>query len=286
MNKAIDTKQSVPDIIRPTVNQFSIDNKNLPIAVEVADAEACPRYSGITISGVKVQESPDWLKNRLKSIGVGPINNIVDITNYVLHECGQPLHAFDAAEIKGGKVIVRSAKEGEKFVTLDNVERTLVPGNLMICNAENAMCIAGVFGGIGSGIKESTTSVFLESAYFNPASVRKTSKHHGLKTDASFRFERGTDPEITIYALKRAALLIKEIAGGKISSDIVDIYPTPVKPHEINLNLDYLDRFSGDSLDKSRVKKYLLLWVLRLFLKMKRNCCFVFQLTKWMSPDL
>ncbi|MBK7850366.1 MAG: phenylalanine--tRNA ligase subunit beta [Bacteroidetes bacterium] len=257
MNKAIDTKQSVPDIIRPAVNQFSIDNKNLPIAVEVADAEACPRYSGITISGVKVQESPDWLKNRLKSIGVGPINNIVDITNYVLHECGQPLHAFDAAEIKGGKVIVRSAKEGEKFVTLDNVERTLVPGNLMICNAENAMCIAGVFGGIGSGIKESTTSVFLESAYFNPASVRKTSKHHGLKTDASFRFERGTDPEITIYALKRAALLIKEIAGGKISSDIVDIYPTPVKPHEINLNLDYLDRFSGDSLDKSRVKKIL-----------------------------
>ena len=257
LNKAIDTKQNVPDIIRPSVNQFSIDNKNLPIGVEIADAEACPRYSGITISDVKVHESPDWLKNRLKSIGVGPINNIVDITNYVLHECGQPLHAFDADEIKGGKVVVRSAKEGEKFVTLDNVERTLVPGNLMICNTENAMCIAGVFGGIGSGIKTSTTSVFLESAYFNPASVRKTSKHHGLKTDASFRFERGTDPEMTIYALKRAALLIREIAGGKISSDIVDIYPSTVKPHEINLNLDYLDRFSGDALDKNRVKNIL-----------------------------
>lgn len=254
-NKSIDSPAVIPPIIRPEVDLFKVDNQNLKIEVAIEDAAACPRYSAITLTGVKVKESPDWLKNRLKAIGVGPINNIVDITNFVLHECGQPLHAFDAAEIKGGKIIVRSARDGEKFVTLDKVERTLSKGNLMICNTSEAMCIAGVFGGIGSGIKESTTSVFLESAYFNPASIRKTSKFHGLKTDASFRFERGTDPEMTLYALKRAAMLIQEIAGGEISSEIVDVYPSPLVPEEIKLNYEYLNQFSGDKLDHARVKK-------------------------------
>lgn len=271
INKSADVAEPVPSVIKPLVDHFKIANRDLQIKVEIQDKEACPRYSGITISGVQVKESPEWLKNRLKSIGVGPINNIVDITNYVLHESGQPLHAFDAAEIKGGKVVVRSARDGERFVTLDKIERTLSAGNLMICNAEDPMCIAGVFGGIGSGIKETTTSVFLESAYFNPASIRKTSKYHGLKTDASFRFERGTDPEMTVYALKRAALLICEIAGGKISSDIVDIYSNPVAAAEVKLNYDYLDRFSGDRLDRNRVKKILQALGLQLISEDREN---------------
>jgi phenylalanyl-tRNA synthetase beta chain len=241
----------------PPVDNFKIDDKNLSIGVEVVDSMACPRYSGITISGVEVKESPAWLKNKLKSIGVGPINNIVDITNYVLHECGQPLHAFDADEIKGKKVIVRPAKEGEKFITLDKVERTLVAGNLMICNVEEPMCIAGVFGGIKSGISDKTKNIFLESAYFSPASIRKTSKHHGLKTDASFRFERGTDPEITIYALQRAALLMKEIAGGKISSGIVDIYPQPILPATVHLHYRTVDQLVGEVIDRGSIKNIL-----------------------------
>jgi len=251
----IDNNQST--IIFPSVESFKVDNNSLPVSVEVNDTAACPRYSAITISGVEVKESPSWLKNRLKAIGVSPINNIVDITNYVLHECGQPLHAFDADEIKGKKVIVRPAKTGEKFVTLDKVERTLTSENLMICNAEESMCIAGVFGGIKSGISEKTKNIFLESAYFSPSSIRKTSKHHGLKTDASFRFERGTDPEITIYALKRAAILIHEIAGGKISSDIIDIYPEAIAPAIVHLQYRTVDQLVGEVIDRKTIKNIL-----------------------------
>lgn len=241
----------------PNTDTFKVDNTNLPIAVEVKDPTACPRYSGITVSGVTVAESPDWLKNKLKAIGVGPINNIVDITNFVLHEVGQPLHAFDADEIKGKKVVVKLATAGEKFVTLDEAERTLSPDDLMICNAEDSMCIAGVFGGIKSGIKTTTKNIFIESAYFNPGYIRRTSKHHGLKTDASFRFERGTDPEITLYALKRAALLIKEIAGGSISSNVVDIYPVPVQPTMLSVNYERMNKLAGIAIDHAVMKNIL-----------------------------
>ena len=196
---------------------------------------ACPRYSGVTVSNVTVKESPEWLKNKLKLIGLKPINNIVDVTNFVLFETGQPLHAFDAAEIKGGKVMVRTAEAGSKFVTLDGVEREMHPNDLMICNDSSAMCIAGVFGGLGSGVKDTTTSIFIESAWFDSVYIRKTARRHTLSTDASFRFERGTDPNGTIYALKRAALLIKEVAGGEISSEIVDVYPNPVAGFQVDL---------------------------------------------------
>ncbi len=251
----VDSRQST--VVLPSVEKFNIDNNDLKITVDVIDSIACPRYSGITISGVEVKESPSWLKNKLKSIGIGPINNIVDITNYVLHECGQPLHAFDADEIKGKKVIIRPAKEGEKFITLDKVERTLTANNLMICNADESMCIGGVFGGIKSGIIDKTKNIFLESAYFSPASIRKTSKHHGLKTDASFRFERGTDPEITVYALKRAALLIKEIAGGNISSDIIDLYPQPILSATVHLYYKTVDQLVGEVIDRNSIKSIL-----------------------------
>ncbi|HCZ37060.1 MAG TPA: phenylalanine--tRNA ligase subunit beta, partial [Cytophagales bacterium] len=198
----------------PAVDGFKIENKSLTIPVEVENTVACPRYSAVTLSGVTVSESPEWLKNRLKSIGLSPINNIVDITNFVLHETGQPLHAFDADQITGKKVIVKTLPAGTKFKTLDDKERTLTANDLMICNTAEPMCIAGVFGGIKSGITAATKNIFLESAYFSADYVRKTGMHHQLKTDASFRFERGTDPNLTVYALKRAALLIKEIAGG------------------------------------------------------------------------
>jgi phenylalanyl-tRNA synthetase beta chain len=203
----------------PSVKHFSIDNTDSKIEVSIEDTIACPRYSGLIISDITVLESPVWLKNRLKAIGVRPINNIVDITNYVLHELGQPMHAFDADKIKGNKIIVKKSRDNIKFKTLDLMEHQLSSGDLMICNAKNPMCIAGVFGGAESGVTSTTTTIFLESAYFSSSSVRKSSKRHNLKTEASFRFERGTDPNSTVYALKRAALLIKEIAGGKISSD-------------------------------------------------------------------
>jgi phenylalanyl-tRNA synthetase beta chain len=219
----------------PSVENFKIDNTSLTIPVTVENAEACPRYSGVTISGVTVAESPDWLKGRLHSIGLSPINNIVDITNFVLHELGQPLHAFDADEITGQQVIVKTLPAGTKFKTLDGKERSLAANDLMICNREEGMCIAGVFGGIKSGVSAKTKNIFLESAYFSANYVRKTGIHHQLKTDASFRFERGTDPNNTIFALKRAALLIKEIAGGSISSEIVDVYPTKVENKVIDI---------------------------------------------------
>lgn len=241
-------------ITMPDVSGFKPDNLLLPVPFEVMNDEACPRYSSLTIKGVQVADSPEWLKEKLQVIGVRPINNIVDVTNYVLHELGQPLHAFDADAIIGGKVVVRNANEGEVFVTLDGVERKLHQDDLMICNAEKPMCIAGVFGGAESGVKESTSSVFLESAYFNAVSIRKTSKRHGLKTDASFRYERGTDPEITVYALKRAAMLIKEVAGGEISSEIVDFYPNPVSAFQVSLSYSRVNRLIGEVIPEETVR--------------------------------
>ena len=217
------------ELITPSVSSFKVDKRTLKIDIVVENEKLTPRYCGVTISDIKVKPSPAWLQNRLKAIGLTPKNNIVDVTNYVLHELGQPLHAFDANKIKGNKVIVKTLPAGTKFTTLDDVERILHEEDLMICHADGPMCIAGVFGGKDSGVTENTQSIFLESAYFNPVSVRKTAKRHTLSTDASFRFERGVDPSITEYALKRAALLIKEVAEGTISSNIIDIYPNPIE---------------------------------------------------------
>ena len=248
-----------PDIkvVMPSVDNFKPDNYNYPVKVTVENIEACPRYSGLTISGVKIAESPDWLKNRLKSIGLTPINNVVDVTNFVLHECGQPLHAFDGDKITGNHVIVKTLQEGSKFITLDGKERELSAHDLMICNEEKGMCIAGVFGGIESGVTESTTKIFLESACFNPVYIRKTSRRHGLFTDASFRFERGSDPNITIYALKRASLLIKEVAGGQISSDIIDVYPAPVPDFNVTVSFDRINHLIGKDIEKLTIKNIL-----------------------------
>ena len=228
----------------------------LTIDVKVEDP-ACKRYSGVVISGVTVAPSPQWLKNYITAIGLRPINNIVDITNFVLHETGQPLHAFDANAIEGNQIIVRSAKEGEKFVTLDSVERTLKTGDLVIANAKDAMCIAGVFGGLHSGVSDKTTVIFLESAYFDATSVRRTAKHLGLKTDSSFRFERGTDPEMTITAMNRAANLILEIAGGQISSAITDIYPEKIEPYKIAFSFSNCDDLIGKAIDRNTIKNIL-----------------------------
>ena len=241
----------------PTVKNFKVDNTNLSISVEVENSQLCPRYSGVSISGVKIEKSPEWLENRLKSLGIEPKNNIVDITNFVLHETGQPLHAFDTEKIKGNKVVVKTLNKKTKFTTLDEVERDLSAEDLMICNDKEAMCLAGVFGGLNSGISDNTTSIFLESAYFNPVSVRKTAKRHTLSTDSSFRFERGCDPNMTIYALKRAALLIKEIAGGEISSEIVDIYPKEIQHFEVELNYQKLDSLIGEKVEREAVKSIL-----------------------------
>ena len=241
----------------PAVDDFTIDNTNLDIDVIVEDIEACPRYSGISISGIKVAESPDWLKIKLNSIGVRPINNIVDITNYVLHETGQPLHAFDADMIKGSKVVIRKTEHNTPFTTLDSIERKLDANDLMICHNENGMCIAGVFGGTQSGVTNETVNIFLESAYFDPKHIRKTAKRHGLQSDASFRFERGADPNITIYALKRAAILIKEIAGGSISSEIKDVYSKPVNSLFVDVDLKRVDRLIGKAISRDVIKKIL-----------------------------
>lgn len=241
----------------PSVEGYKQDNSDRKIEVRVEDAENCPRYSGVTITGVKVTESPDWLKNKLRTVGIRPINNIVDITNFVLMEVGQPMHAFDADMIEGGNVVVKKLPEGTMFTTLDGVERKLNGTELMICNEKEGMCIAGVFGGIKSGVTESTTNVFLESAYFNPVSVRKTSKLHGLKTDASFRYERGCDPNITIYALKRAAMLIKELAGGTISSEIIDVYPTSIERAKVDLNYQSMFDLIGKEIPVETIKSIL-----------------------------
>ena len=245
------------ELIKPSVANFKVANTSRTVSVTVEDQEACPRYSSLTISGVEVKDSPNWLKNHLLTIGAKPINNVVDVTNYVLHEMGQPLHAFDADKIIGDKVIVKQLPEGTEFVTLDGAERKLSDKDLMICNAEEGMCIAGVFGGEKCGVKTSTTNVFLESAYFNPVSVRKTAKRHGLNTDASFRYERGTDPNITIYALKRAALLIQELAGGEISSEINDIYPNPIANFEFDFSIVNCNRIIGQEIGEERIKQIL-----------------------------
>jgi len=244
-------------LCRPLVDGFKIDNHNLEIPVEVKNPEACPRYSGVTVSGVTIKESPEWLQRRLKTIGLTPINNVVDVTNFVLYETGQPLHAFDASEIIGNKVIVSTLPAGTKFVTLDTVERSLNENDLMICNTEEGMCIGGVFGGLVSGVKQSTKNIFLESACFDPVFIRKTARRHGLNTDASFRFERGTDPNNVIYALKRAAMLIKEVAGGTISSEIVDIYPDQIADFNVEVSYSNIKRLIGKDLGKETIKNIL-----------------------------
>ncbi|WP_088322844.1 phenylalanine--tRNA ligase subunit beta [Polaribacter tangerinus] len=246
------------ELISPSVSNFHVDERTLRIDVEVEDKEAAPRYCGITITDVTVKDSPEWIQNRLKAIGLTPKNNIVDITNYVLHELGQPLHAFDAQKIKGNKVLVKTLPEGTKFTTLDEVERTLSDEDIMICDEDsNPLCIAGVFGGLESGVSDTTTSIFLESAYFNPVSVRKTAKRHGLNTDASFRFERGIDINMTEYALKRAALLIEEYAGGKMGSDISDFYPEKIEDFQVFLSYESAYRLIGQEIPKETIKNIL-----------------------------
>ena len=242
---------------RPSVENFKTDNNNLPIEIEVKDFDACPRYTGLSIQGVKVAPSPGWLQKRLNAIGLTPINNVVDVTNYVLHETGQPLHAFDVAAIEGKKVVVQQLADKSKFTTLDELERELSNEDLMICNAQEGMCIAGVFGGIQSGVSDNTTDVFLESAYFNPVSVRKTAKRHGLSTDACFRFERSVDPNLVIYALKRAALLIQEVAGGSIASEITDLYPNPIQNFEVSLVYNKVDSLIGEKIDREIIQSIL-----------------------------
>lgn len=241
-------------IERPSCDAFKVDDNSMPIDIVVENPEACMRYAGVSIKGVTVKESPEWLKNKLQIIGLRPINNIVDITNYILHAYGQPMHCFDADKIKGGKVVVRTFPEGTPFVTLDGVERKLSERDLMICNAEEPMCIAGVFGGLDSGTTEETKNVFLESAYFHPTWIRKTARRHGLQTDASFRYERGTDPNNVIYALKQAAMLIKELAGGTISMDIKDVYPAPVEDFKVELEYSYVNSLIGADIAPETVK--------------------------------
>lgn len=244
------------ELITPSVSNFRVDMRTLKIDVNVEEPALAPRYCGLTISGITVHESPKWLQDRLKAIGLTPKNNIVDVTNYVLHELGQPLHAFDAAKITG-KVIVKTLPEGTKFTTLDDVERTLHAEDLMICDEKGPLCIAGVFGGKKSGVTDGTTSIFLESAYFDAVSIRKTAKRHQLNTDASFRFERGIDPTITEYALKRAALLIQEVAGGKITSDVVEVYPKKVEDFSVLLNFSHVFKIIGQEIPKDTIKKIL-----------------------------
>ncbi|HEX9979017.1 MAG TPA: phenylalanine--tRNA ligase subunit beta [Flavobacterium sp.] len=244
------------ELITPSVSKFKVEKRTLKIDVDVKDGKLAPRYCGVTISGIKVKPSPEWLQNRLRSIGLTPKNNIVDVTNYVLHELGQPLHAFDASKITG-KIVVKTVAAGTKFTTLDDTERTLHEEDLMICDDKGPLCIAGVFGGKNSAVSETTNAIFLESAYFNPVSIRKTAKRHGLSTDASFRFERGIDPTITEYALKRAALLIQEVAGGEMTSDVVDIYPKKIEDWTIFLNFNKAAKIIGQELPKETIKKIL-----------------------------
>ncbi|QZK90478.1 phenylalanine--tRNA ligase subunit beta [Flavobacterium sp. CHNK8] len=244
------------ELITPSVSNFRVDKRTLKIDIDVKEPKLAPRYCGVTISGIEVKPSPAWLQNRLKAIGLNPKNNIVDVTNYVLHELGQPLHAFDAAKING-KVVVQTLATGTKFTTLDDIERELHEEDLMICDEKGPLCIAGVFGGKKSGVSESTSSIFLESAYFNPVSIRKTAKRHQLNTDASFRFERGIDPSITEYALKRAALLIQEVAGGEITSDVVNVYPKKIEDFNVFLNFKNVNKIIGQEIPKDTIKKIL-----------------------------
>lgn len=254
LRAALIQKNASLELITPSVSKFKVDKRTLKIDVDVKDSSLAPRYCGVTISGVTIKPSPSWLQNRLKAIGLTPKNNVIDVTNYVLHELGQPLHAFDAAKING-KVTVKTVEAGTKFVTLDDVERTLHEEDLLICDDKGPMCLAGVFGGKNSGVSENTTTIFLESAYFNPVTIRKTAKRHTLSTDASFRFERGIDPTITEYALKRAALLIQEVAGGEITSDVIDVYPKKIEDFTVFLNYEKAFKLIGQELPKETIKK-------------------------------
>ena len=242
----------------PNTGNFHIENNSYPVDVIIENPEACNRYAGVTVKGVTIKPSPQWLQNRLRSIGLNPINNVVDITNFVLHELGQPLHAFDADRLKGSKIIVKNLPQGTKFVTLDETERELSADDLMICDGEGPVAIAGVFGGLHSGVTSETKNVFIESAYFNPVSVRRTARLHGLSTDASFRFERGVDPEMILVALKRAALLMKETACGEIASEIVDVYPVPVNPATVKVSFANITRLIGKDIGTDRIRKILL----------------------------
>ncbi len=250
-------QQGEVDVIKPSLDGFKHDNTDLPIEIVIEEEAGCKRYSGLTLRGVKVKESPAWLRTRLRSVGLTPINNVVDITNFVLHESGQPLHAFDADQIAGNRVLVKTLPEGTSFVTLDEQVRRLKATDLMICNSDEGMCIAGVFGGIKSGVTEGTSNIFLESACFDPVYIRKTSKHHLLNTDASFRFERGSDPNITVWALKRAAILIKEVAGGTISSEVVDVYPEPVEDFTVEISYANIERLIGNPVDAGKIESIL-----------------------------
>lgn len=253
------------EICIPSVDAFRSDSNQRPISVVVENAADCPRYAGLTISNVLVGPSPAWLQNYIRALDLEPINNIVDVTNFILHDLGQPLHAFDADKIQGGKIIVKKLPQGTTFVTLDDKERKLSGGELMICDEKGGLCIAGIFGGKGSGVSDTTQNIFLESAYFSPDVIRRGSQFHGLKTDASFRFERGTDPNMPVYALKRAALLIKEIAGGEISSEIVDVYPNPIQNIEIEVSYRNINRLIGKELEKSEIRTTLGLLDIRIF---------------------
>ncbi len=247
-------KNASLELITPSVSKFKVDKRTLKIDINVTDSKLVPRYCGVTISGITIKDSPSWLQNRLKAIGLTPKNNVIDVTNYVLHELGQPLHAFDASQITGN-ITVKTVAAGTKFTTLDSIERTLHEEDILICDEKGPLCIAGVFGGKNSGVSENTTSIFLESAHFNPVAIRKTAKRHGLSTDASFRFERGIDPEITQYALKRAAILIQEVAGGDITSDIIDIYPKKIEDFAVFLNYEKAFKLIGQELPKETIKK-------------------------------
>ena len=242
----------------PSVSDFHVDERTFNIKIEVADHKQVPRYAGITITDLKIEESPDWLQHKLKSIGLGPINNVVDITNYILHGLGQPLHAFDADKIKGDKVLVKNLPTGTKFMGLDGVERLLHEDDIMICDGEsNPMCIGGVFGGLTSGVTEETKTIFLEAAYFNPVSVRKTAKRHALNTDASFRFERGINPNAVVYALKRAAIWIAQIANGKIVSDVTDLYPVKIEDFQVNFSYEKAFKLIGEEIPADTIKDIL-----------------------------
>jgi phenylalanyl-tRNA synthetase beta chain len=242
-------------VVTPLGKAFQTDKKSAPVSVEIVHSAACKRYAGITIEGITVKESPEWLKKRLQSIGQKPINNVVDVTNFILHETGQPLHAFDVSAISGHKIIVRSANTGEQLITLDGKKRELNPEDLLICNEKEAMCIAGVFGGEESGVKNNTTTLFLESAWFEPRTIRKTSFRHQLRTDAASRFEKGVDISNTVNVLKRAATLIVELAGGKLKGEVIDVYPQPQEKKELGLRFHYLKRLSGKNYHPDAVKK-------------------------------
>jgi len=244
-------------LTKPSVDNFKTENNNYNIDVSIKNTNSCPRYSGVSVSGIKIKESPDWLKNKLKAIGLNPINNVVDITNFILHETGQPLHAFDADELADKKIVVKNLPEGTPFVTLDEIERKLSDEDLTICDGKKPVALAGVFGGLHSGVTENTTNVFIESAHFNPASTRRTAKRHQLSTDSSFRFERGVDPEGTIYAMKRAALLIKELAEGTVSSDIIDVYPLKIEREKVSLTYFNIQRLIGKNIGEQQINNIL-----------------------------